>query len=173
MTIENLKNQIQDYGKDIRINLTSITAGGNGLELNQALGIALASAYSTKNKTVMENILAEAQGKLSEAELNATKTAATLMAMNNIYYRFTHLVSDEEFQKMPAGLRMQGIATHGINKLDFELYSLAVSAINGCGMCMDSHTKSSAAHGATNQTVQAAVKIAAIINAAAQAIEIG
>ncbi len=173
MTIENLKNQIQDYAKDIRLNLAFITAGGNGLEQNQAYGIALASAYATRNKTVIENILAEVQGKISDAEITAAKTAATLMAMNNIYYRFTHLVSDEEYQKMPAGLRMQGIGSHGIAKLDFELYSLAVSSINGCGMCMDSHAKSSANQGATNQTVQASVKIAAIINAAAQAVEIG
>ncbi|MDX1950309.1 MAG: carboxymuconolactone decarboxylase family protein [Rickettsiales bacterium] len=172
--MENLKNLIQDYAKDIRVNLGNvISSGATGLSEQQAYGIALASAYAVKNKSVIENILAEAQTKLSAEQINAAKTAASLMAMNNIYYRFTHLVSDEEYQKMPAGLRMQGIANHGIDKLDFELYSLAVSAINGCGMCMDSHAKSSANHGATKQMVQSAVKIGAVIAAAAQAVEIG
>ncbi len=172
--MENLKNLIQDYAKDIRVNLGNVVnASATGLSEAQAYGIALACAYSSKNKILIENILSDVQNKLSPEQINAAKIAATLMAMNNVYYRFTHLVSDEEFQKMPAGLRMQGIANHGIDKLDFELYSLAISAINGCGMCMDSHTKSAQNHGATKQMVQSSVKIGAVIFATAQALEIG
>ena len=61
------------------------------------------------------------------------------MGMNNIYYRFLHLVEDGEYQTMPARLRMNVIGNPGIDKLDFELISLAVSAVNGCGLCVTSH----------------------------------
>ena len=63
------------------------------------------------------------------------------MGMNNIYYRFLHLVEDGEYQTMPARLRMNIIGNPGIDKLDFELLSLAVSAVNGCGLCVTSHEK--------------------------------
>ncbi len=61
------------------------------------------------------------------------------MAMNNVYYRFTHLAGNQEYRNMPAKLRMNVIGATGIDKIDFELFSLAVSAINGCGMCIDAH----------------------------------
>ena len=66
----------------------------------------------------------------------AARAAAAIMGMNNIYYRFLHLVEDAEYQTMPARLRMNVIGNPGIDKLDFELLSLAVSAVNGCGLCV-------------------------------------
>jgi alkyl hydroperoxide reductase subunit D len=91
--------------------------------------------------------------------------------MNNVYYRFTHVVSAKEYQTMRAGLRMNIIANHGVSGLDFELWSLAVSAINGCGMCMDSHEKAVLEKGATREVVQAVVKIAAVVHAVAVTLE--
>ena len=172
MSLENLKNNIQDYAKDIRLNLGTVITTAQGLSANQALGVALACAYTTKNSSVIENILTEAKDKLSEAEINAAKSASVIMAMNNIYYRATHLSEDEDLQKMPAGLRMQVIGNPGIDKLDFELYALAVSAINGCGACVAAHVKQAVHTGVTKQGVQSSLKIAAVINAAAQAIAI-
>lgn len=61
--------------------------------------------------------------------------------MNNVYYRFVHLASNEEYNTMPAKLRMNTIGSHGTDKNDFEHYSLAISAINRCGMCIDSDEK--------------------------------
>jgi len=135
--------EFKDYAKDIKLNLSSIlkTNPESSLAENQILAIALSCAYTTKNSDVVEFVLGQAEGKISEEEINASKAASTIMAMNNIYYRFTHLVSDKDYLKMPAKLRMNIIGNPGVDKIDFELYSLAVSAINGCGLCIDSHVK--------------------------------
>ena len=93
------------------------------------------------------------------------------MAMNNIYYRFLHLVEDDEYQAMPARLRMNILANPGIDKLDFELLSLAVSAINGCGLCISAHEKKLRAHGFTREMIQSAVRIAATVHAVAGVLE--
>lgn len=93
------------------------------------------------------------------------------MGMNNIYYRFLHLVEDAEYQSMPARLRMNVIGNPGIDKLDFELLSLAVSAVNGCGLCIISHERKLRDHGVTRETIQSAVRIAAVIHAVAGVLE--
>lgn len=169
MSLDVLKDSLQDYAKDTRLNLGTVITTAQGLTPNQAYGIALACAYTTRSQKVVDNILAEVTGKISEAEVNAAKAASVIMAMNNVYYRATHLAEDEELQKMPAGLRMQVIGNPGIDKVDFELYALAVSAINGCGACVASHVKQAVHAGVTKQGAQSALKIAAVINATAQA----
>lgn len=133
-------------------------------------GIALASAYATKHKDVITAITEEVDA--SSEIVDAAKAAAIVMAMNNVYYRFVHLVSDGEYAKMPANLRMNVIGNPGIDKIDFELMSLAVSAINGCGMCMDAHVAEVIKGGVTRQGVQTAIRIGAVLSAAAQALEI-
>jgi alkyl hydroperoxide reductase subunit D len=171
MTIEALKDSLGDFAKDIRLNLGTVLRVDDttGLSQGQIYGIALASAYSTKNLNVIKALAEEAAGILSGAEINAAKAAATIMAMNNVYYRFVHLTSDKEYGKMPARLRMNIIANPGIAKVDFELYCLAVSAINGCGMCIDAHTREVAKAGVSNVAIQTVIRIAAVVNAVAQA----
>lgn len=174
MTIADLKSQIGDYAKDIKLNLGTVLDedGAPDLTQNQILGIALACAYTTKQEEVIHAITTEAEGVLSEAEITAAKTAASLMAMNNIYYRFVHMVSDKDYATLPAKLRMNAIGNPGIDKVDFELYSLAVSAINGCGMCIDAHVNQVTKAGVSKTGVQSCIRIAATINATAQAIVI-
>ena len=92
-------------------------------------------------RRVIEALVGEFAPKLAPAALGAAKAAAAIMAMNNIYYRFVHLVSAPDYKSMPAKLRMNVIGRPGVEKTDFELWSLAVSAINGCGMCVDAHER--------------------------------
>ena len=66
---------------------------------------------------------------------------------------------------------MNVIASPGVPKADFELWSLAVSAINGCGMCIDAHEKVLVEAGVTTDAIQTAVRFAAIVQSAAVAIE--
>lgn len=171
MTLEALKDSLGDFAKDIKLNVGSVLTveGAPDLNQNQIYGVALASAYSTRDEAVIEAIKAESSGTLSEAEQNAAKASAAIMAMNNVYYRFAHLVSDKEYGKLPAKLRMNVIGNPGIAKLDFELYSLAISAINGCGMCMDAHVAEVTKAGISKLGVQSAIRIAAVVNALAQA----
>lgn len=172
MAIQAIKDQLGDFAKDTKLNLSSVLTeeGAPDLKKNQIFGIALASAYATKDRQLVAEILSEAKEILSDAEINAAKAAATIMGMNNVYYRFQHLVSDKDYTTMPARLRMNVIGNPGVKKLDFELYSLAVSAINGCGRCIDAHADSIVKEGLSKTGVQSTVRIASVISAAAQGL---
>lgn len=174
MSIEQLRNTLPDYAKDIKINLANlfINEEVDGLSIKQRFGVALAVAYTLKNKDLIGAILVDAENILTIADINAAKSAATIMAMNNIYYRFTHLVSDKSFAQLPAKLRMSVIGNPGIDKIDFELNCLAVSTINGCGMCMDAHTKELLKAGVQQVAIQSAVRIASVLNATAVSADI-
>ena len=174
-TIETLREAIPDELKDIRINLGNVltTDGAAGLTEPQIFAVAYACALATKQTLVIDATLhaleANAPDNL-EALTRAARIAAGLMAMNNVYYRFIHLSEHDALKKMPAKLRMQGIATSGIDKETFELLCLAVSAIGGCGMCIHSHIHELEKHGVSLDAIQSSARIAATINATAHAI---
>jgi len=170
--LETLREQIPDFVKDIRLNLGNVltSEGAPDLSLEQIYGVALASAYATRHPEVITAIEGETAGTLSDEQRTAAKAAASIMAMNNVYYRFVHLTHDADISKLPAKLRMNVIGSPGIAKVDFELECLAVSAINGCGMCMEAHMHELVKHGVTKQAVQTSVRIEAVIHAAAQAL---
>jgi len=174
MSIETLKSALGDYARDIKLNLSIVLSeeGAPELTTTQIAGIALASAYATRNANVIAAIEGEFAARLDDATRQAAKAAAAIMAMNNVYYRYMHYVKDEELNKLPARLRMNVIGSPGIAKPDFELMSLAVSAINGCGKCMEAHTHELTGAGVTRTGIQSAVRIAAVINAAAHSAAI-
>jgi alkyl hydroperoxide reductase subunit D len=130
-------------------------------------GLLLACAHGTGYKPIIEAAEAEVEGKLSPEAANGARAAAAIMAMNNVYYRFVHLASNKEYGQMPAKLRMNVIGSPGIDKADFELFSLAVSAQNGCGMCIDSHEKVLRQHGVNAETIQTAARVGAVMTAVA------
>ncbi|WP_068310692.1 carboxymuconolactone decarboxylase family protein [Polycladidibacter hongkongensis] len=170
MSIDSLKAALPDFAKDVRLNLGSM-ATDESLSNQQKYGLFVACAISSRNQQVREALIAEAAPHLTAEALEAAKAAATIMGMNNIYYRFVHLSSNEQYKTMPAKLRMNIIGKPGVDKVDFELWSLAVSAINGCGMCIDSHEAILRKAGVTAEMVQTAVRFAAIIQSAAIALE--
>ena len=164
--------EFKDYAKDIKLNLSNILKidPESSLTSNQIHAIALACAYTSKNKDIVDFIKDKSVDILSEEEIKAAKAASTIMAMNNIYYRFCHFSSDKEYLQIPAKLRMNIISNPGCSKTDFELYSIAVSAINGCGLCIDSHEKTLRKENFDKKTIQHAIKIASVLNAVAQAL---
>ena len=175
MSIEQLKQSIPDYAKDIRLNVSNLfgNIAQTGLTESQFYGSVLAIAYSLKNKQILEAILAEGEEYITQELQQAAKIAATLMAMNNVYYRAIHLAANKELSLLPANLRMNAMANSGVSKVDFELFALAVSALNGCGMCIHSHVAQLDEAGISKVAIQSALRIAAVLNAvaAAQAIE--
>lgn len=170
MSLEALKGRLPDYAKDLKLNLGTLAAEPSLTEQQRA-GTFVASALASRNAETIANVVAEFGPKLSPQALNAAKAAAAIMGMNNIYYRFTHAVTAKEYASMRAGLRMNIIAQHGVSGTDFELWCLAVSAINGCSACMDSHEKAVVEKGVTREVVQAVVKIASVIHAVAVTLE--
>lgn len=170
MSLEALKSRLPEYAKDLKLNLSTLAAEPS-LTDQQRAGAFVASALAARNAEVSEAVLAEFGPRLSAEALTAAKAAAAIMAMNNIYYRFTHLVAAPDYKTMPAKLRMNVIAKPGVEKVDFELWSIAVSAINGCGMCLDAHERVVREHGVSTETVQAVVRIAAVVHAIAATLD--
>lgn len=170
MSLEQLKSALPDYAKDLKLNLSSL-AGEAHLSEQQRAGTFLASAIASRNAAVIAAVNAEFGSKLSPEAAAAAKAAAAIMAMNNIYYRFVHLSSAADYKTLPARLRMNVIARPGVEKVDFELWSLAVSAINGCGMCIDSHEHELRKAGLSAEQIQAAIRIASVVHAVAATLE--
>lgn len=140
MSLEQLMDRVPAYAKDLKLNLTTLVQQPE-LTKEQAWGTALATAILSRNGELLAAIAGEAGQHLSPAAFGAAEAAAAVMGMNNVYYRFLHLTSNEKYRTIPARLRMNVIRTHGGDPVNFELWCLAVSAVNGCGACVDSHEK--------------------------------
>jgi alkyl hydroperoxide reductase subunit D len=173
MTVDTIRDQLPDYARDLKLNLGSVLTpqGAPGLTESQIASIALATAIAARNTQLVRAIEQWAQPHLDPAHLQAARSAAAIMGMNNIYYRFLHLVEDAEYQTMPARLRMNVIGSPGIDKLEFELLSLAVSAVNGCGMCVTAHERKLRDGGISREAIQSAVRIASVMHAVAGVLE--
>jgi alkyl hydroperoxide reductase subunit D len=169
MSLDNLRASLPEYARDIRLNLGSLAAE-TVLNEEQLAGTFLVSALAARNPVVTAAITAAFAPRLSPEALEAARAAAAIMAMNNIYFRFTHLVGGD-YGTLPVRLRMNVMAKPGVDRATFELWSIAVSAINGCGMCMEGHEKAVRRHGLTAEQVQAAVRIAAVVHAAAAVLD--
>ncbi len=166
MSLKDFAEALPDYAKDIRLNVGSLL-GDQTLSDQRKYGLLLACAHGSGYRPIVEAAEAECLPKLTPEAANAARAAAAVMAMNNVYYRFVHLAANKEYGQMPAKLRMNVIGSPGIEKVDFELFSLAVSAMNGCGLCIDSHEKVLRQHGIGADIIQTAARVGAVIKAAA------
>jgi alkyl hydroperoxide reductase subunit D len=169
--IERLRERLPEAARDIRLNLQTVFQTTT-LTPAQTWGVAVASAIAARNAEVARAVLTEAKSHVDASVIEDAKAAAALMAMNNVYYRFRHLVGKEVYSTKPARLRMNWIGKPLGAKADFELYCLAVSAINGCESCVRSHEQVVVAGGVSEDQVHDAVRIAATIQAAAVSVEI-
>ncbi|HLH06624.1 MAG TPA: carboxymuconolactone decarboxylase family protein [Terriglobales bacterium] len=171
MNLDELIDLLPAYAKDLKLNFSSLVRQQTELTPQQAWGTVAASAIAASNDELTKAAIGEAQAHLSPEALEAAKGAAAVMGMNNIFYRFQHLSSNEKYKSMPARLRMNIIRTHGVDQVDFELWCTAVSAINGCGACVDSHEKTLRDKGLAEEKILAAVRIASIIHAIASVLQ--
>ncbi|MEO3976010.1 alkyl hydroperoxide reductase [Streptomyces sp. CAU 1734] len=165
MALDTLKSAIPDYAKDLKLNLGSVIGNNDKLSQQQLWGTVLATAIASRSAIVLRELEPEAKANLSPEAYTAAKAAAAVMAMNNVFYRTRHLLSDPEYGTLRAGLRMNVIGNPGVEKVDFELWSLAVSAVNGCGQCLDSHEQVLRKAGVDRETIQESFKIAAVVTA--------
>jgi lipoyl-dependent peroxiredoxin subunit D len=166
MSLDALKDALPEYAKDLKLNLSSL-ARESVLDEQKKWGAFLAAAHAVGEPNTLSSLSDEAASHLSPEAVAAAKSASAIMGMNNVYYRFLHLVSAKDYKTLPAKLRMNALANPGVDKADFELWSMTVSAINGCGMCMDSHEAELRKHGVSAEQIQAAVRIGAVVNAVA------
>jgi lipoyl-dependent peroxiredoxin subunit D len=170
MTLNELLETIPSYARDLKLNLSSLLSQTELTE-QQTWGTVVASVMASRNDDIIKAAFADAAGHLSPQEMEGAMGAAAIMGMNNVYYRFLHLTSNEKYRTIPARLRMNILRTHGVDPLDFELWCTAVSAINGCGACVDSHEKTLREKGIHEETIVAAIRIASVIHGLASVLE--
>ncbi len=170
--VEALRDRLPPAAKDISLNLGAVLAPGPALTEDQRMGVALATAYAARNPDVVRAVLEEAATRTSDAVLDDARAAAAVMAMNNVFYRFRHVIGKDVYGAKPARLRMNRIGSPRTDKPTFELMCLAVSAINGCEACVRSHEAAVVGAGLGEDAVHEAVRIAAVLHAAAVSAEL-
>ena len=169
--IDKLRDQFPDAGRDIKINLQNVLQPAT-LSLDQTWGVAIACAWAVRNRQLTDALVADAKAKgVSDAVLEDAKAAAIMMGMNNVYYRFRHVMGKESYEQKPARLRMMRLKQAATTQVDFELFSAAVSSINFCEACLRSHEAIVLEGGLTEDHVHDAIRIAATIQAAGVALE--
>jgi lipoyl-dependent peroxiredoxin subunit D len=168
--LETLRSAIPEVAKDLKLNLGTVLQPGN-LTQDQVWGVAVATAIASRNAQLRQAVLEDALASAGPGVVDDAKAAASLMAMNNVYYRFRHMVGKDEFSQKPARLRMQRLGQVATNKADFELFCLAVSAVNGCEACVRSHEEVVVQAGLSTDQVHDAVRIAATMHGVAVALE--
>ncbi len=167
MSLDALIASLPDYAKDLKLNFSTLVRQQTELSPRQLWGTLVASAIACRTHKLMAHTFQEAATHLSPQEFEAAKAAAAIMGMNNVFYRFLHLTKNEKYRSLPARLRMNVLRSHGVDQQDFELWCTAVSAINGCGACVDSHEQTLREKGMSEETILAAVRVASIVHAIA------
>jgi alkyl hydroperoxide reductase subunit D len=172
--LDALKDALPEYAKDLKLNLGSVI-GTSPLTEQLLWGTVLATAIAARNETVLRELDRDAREHLSAQAYDGARGAAAIMAMNNVYYRTKHQLHDAGvtgYDDLPARLRMQVIGRHGgVDKLDFEFWCFAVSAVNGCAQCLGSHEQVLREAGASREQIHEAIRIAATVHAVAVTLE--
>ena len=167
--LELVRQELPEAAKDIRLNLQSVLET-TSLTPAQKWGVAIASAIAAKSPRLRDALVGDAMAEVHAGVIEDARAAAALMAMNNVYYRFRHMLGKPSYQAKSPRLRMNRLAQVLGSKVDFELISLAVSAINGCEVCVKSHEKAVIDGGLSEEHVHDAVRVGATVNAAAVAL---
>jgi lipoyl-dependent peroxiredoxin subunit D len=171
MNLDALIEALPQYSKDLKLNFSTVVRQQTDLTEEQLWGTVVASSIASRNEQLIAAAVDEAATHLTPEALDAAKAAAAIMAMNNIFYRFKHLTSNEKYLTMRGGLRMNVMRTHGIDPLDFELWTTVVSAINNCAACVDAHEKTLHEKGISEEKILAAIRVASVLHAVAVVLD--
>ena len=160
--VEQLKESIPDYAKDIKLNLDAVI-NRSTIDPDDATYIAIAAAFATGNAKLLSFIVASAT---NEIEKNAALSAGSIMAQNNVWYPFIEMADDANLKGLPAQLRMNVISSHGgTTKAKFEAYSLASSIIGKCHFCVKAHYETLKKEGYSVEQLRDIGRISATVNA--------
>lgn len=163
--VDQLKESIPEYAKDIKLNLDAVV-NRSEIDPDYALYLSIAAAFSTGNAKLLTFLVANAT---NEVERDAALGAGAIMAQNNIWYPYSRKSHDEEFKRLNGQLRMNIIGSHGgTTKEKFEAYSLASSIVGKCDYCVSGHFDTLRAEGYSYEKLRDIGRIAATINAIAK-----
>lgn len=151
------------YLRDMRINLSNALKFQTLSEKEKML-LLLAVAVNEKQTSIQEAVLKKLTAlSVTEAEISETYSCVSLLNVNNVFYRFRHFAHREFYSNTPAGIKMSIMMSPVLGKEFFELMSLAVSALNGCELCVRSHEESLIAMGTNPQRIYDAIRLTAIL----------
>jgi len=167
--LEAIRAEIPEAAKDLRLNLNQVLDSGS-LSPSDRWGVAIAVALASHSRRLAEALIASRPAEVSSKTVEDAVAAAALMGMTNVFYRFRHLVGKPSYEQKPARLRMQRLAQPATSKLSFELYSLAVSAVNACEACVKAHERTLLEHDLSEDQIHDAIRIAAVVHGAAVAL---
>jgi alkyl hydroperoxide reductase subunit D len=169
MQLQEIKDRIPDYAKDLRLNLDAVLSRSS-LAPSLARGAAIAAAFAAKAPALV--LALRDESVIDRVHIRAALTAAALMGMNNVWYPFVERAGDPELKTLRPELRMNAYANHGgVDRASFELYALAASIVGKCDFCVSSHYKLLRESGNTAQQLRDVGRIAAVVNAVAQVLE--
>lgn len=158
------------YLRDLKLNLTS-TLSSEHLSAKEIGLLGVSIAVNNNNKPLTDFYTSFAKNnEASDEEIAEAAACASLLASNNVFYRFRHFTGKEKYGQIPARIRMQIMMKPVTGKEFFELMSLAVSAVNGCEMCVNSHEDSLIKLGSSEERIFDAVRLASIVTAAGKII---
>ena len=165
--VDQLKETIPDYAKDTRLNFDTVIKRSS-LPVEEAEAVALAAAFATGNSKFWTWVHSQIADR---KEADAALTAASLMAMNNVWYPYVEMADDENLKGLPAQLRMNAITSHGgTTKARFEAYSLAASIVGKCHFCVKAHYETLKKEGYTTEQLRDIGRIASVITAVSRVL---
>jgi alkyl hydroperoxide reductase subunit D len=170
LSLELLEQGESRYLRDLKLNF-STTLTSEHLSPKECALLGLTTAVNNNNKALIQYFTQYAAAQEASAEEIAEAAAcASLLASNNIFYRFRHFTQKEKYTQIPARIRMQLMVKPVTGKEFFELMSLAVSAVNGCEMCVNAHEDSLIKMGTTEERIFDAIRIASLVTATGKII---
>ena len=171
MNVSEVISNFPDYAKDIKLNYSKIINEGI-FEKNLLYSIIYVSVLTTKANNLLEAVKEESKEYLTNDEIEDIYGAYSVMSMNAIYYRFTHLATEFDYFSLPANLRMQYLTRTKMQKSEFEMLCLAVAVIIGCGKCINAHEQVLRNDNISNQKIQTVARIASVVNAVANVMRV-
>ena len=163
--IESVKGALPEYAKDTKLNLEAVLVRST-LDADVAMGCAVAALAATGNGKLLSIMLAD-----NPVYAEPAMTAASIMATNNVWYPYVEMADDPNLTGLPAGLRMNAIASHGgTTKANFEAFSLAASIVGKCHFCVKAHYDTLKKEGYTVEQLRDIGRIASVMNSVAKVL---
>lgn len=162
-SLDFLAEQNARYIKDLKVNISNALAYETLTEKERWL-LTLAVATNESKAALRAASLEKArEAGASDAELCETIACVSLLNTNNVFYRFRHFTKKEFYETTPAGIKMSIMVNPILGKEFFELLSLAVSALNGCELCVNAHEESLRRLGTTEVRIYEAIRLTSIV----------
>lgn len=164
LALDSLESADSRYLRDLKVNVSNVLKSKHLSEKETAL-LSVSIASNAKNDELLKGFakLAKANEAIEE-EIAEAIACASLLASNNVFYRFRHFLNKESYNKMPGKIKMNIMMKPVLGKEFFELMSLAVSAVNACEMCVNAHENSLKSLETTEERIWDAVRLASVIS---------